>query len=64
LRSGKWYLNHGAIGCAGSMNMTDGTFVNDTFADRPFPGQGKIGVCSHCFSVTLPKTQEVTIFAF
>jgi hypothetical protein len=29
VRSFKWYLNHGTIGCAGSLNMTESTFVND-----------------------------------
>jgi hypothetical protein len=53
LRSFKWYSNHGAIGCAGSLNITENTFVNDICTNRRFHGQGKAGVCSHYFSAFL-----------
>jgi hypothetical protein len=53
LRSFKWYLNHGEIGCAGLLNMTETTLVNDIFAIRLFHGQITIGVRSHYFSATL-----------
>jgi hypothetical protein len=53
LRSFKWHLNHGAIGCAGSLKMTQGTFVNERFTIRPFYRQEKIGVLSHYVSATL-----------
>jgi hypothetical protein len=53
LRRFKWYLNHGAVGCAGSLNMTRSTFVNDRFSNRLFHGQVQIRVCSHYFSAIL-----------
>jgi hypothetical protein len=43
LRSFKWYLNHGAIGCVGSSKITECTFVNDIFLTRLFHRQVKIG---------------------
>jgi hypothetical protein len=53
LRSFKWDLNHGEIGCAGSLNITEGTFVNDIFANRLFHGQVPITLRSHYFSAAL-----------
>jgi hypothetical protein len=53
LRSFKWYLNHDAAGCAGSLNMTESSFVNDIFANRLFYRQVKIAARSHNFAVTL-----------
>jgi hypothetical protein len=47
LKSFKWYLNDGAIGCDGSLNMTESTFRNERFTNRLFHGQAKIGVRSH-----------------
>jgi hypothetical protein len=52
-RSFKWYLNYGAIGCAGSLNMTERPFANGIFTIRLLPGPAKMRVRSHCFSVTL-----------
>jgi hypothetical protein len=43
LRNFKWHLNHGAIGCARSLNMTESTFINGIFTNRLFHGQVKIG---------------------
>jgi hypothetical protein len=58
LRSFKWHLNHGATGCAGSLNMTESTFVNDIFTIRLFHGQVKIGIRSHYFSAALYSQLE------
>jgi hypothetical protein len=43
LRSFKWNLNHGAIGCAVSMNITESAFANDIFSIPLFHGQWKTG---------------------
>jgi hypothetical protein len=59
LRSFKWYLNHGAIDCAGSLNMMENPFVNDIFTNRLFHGQVRIGVRSHYFRP--PYKYEVII---
>jgi hypothetical protein len=60
LRGFKWYLNHGAIGCAVSLNMGDSTFVNDLFTNQLFHGQVRIGIRSHYFSVTVYLGQDIT----
>jgi hypothetical protein len=49
LRSSKSYLNHGKIGCAGSLNMTESPFVNDILTNQIFHGQKKLNIFSLLF---------------
>jgi hypothetical protein len=53
LRDLKWHLNPNAIRFAGSLNMTESTFVYEILPIRRFHGQRKIAVRSHYFSDTL-----------
>jgi hypothetical protein len=53
LRSFKSYLNHGAIGCDESLNMTESSLVNNICPNRLFHVQGKTEACAHWFSATL-----------
>jgi hypothetical protein len=54
LRNFKSYLNHGAIGRAGSLNMTESTFINDTLTNLRFHRQAKITVHSMLFAHPVP----------
>jgi hypothetical protein len=63
LSSLNWHLDHGVIGCAGSLNMIESSFANDLFANPLFHGQGKGAVCSQYFSVTLDMHSRPPFFA-
>jgi hypothetical protein len=56
----KSYLNHGTIGCAGSLTMTERNFANYIFMNRLFHRQIKLAVHSHYFSATLNLESTIT----